>query len=169
MTQERARIKDIAFDIIKETGLINLSRLALCDRAKIKQGSFDHIMGCSFSVFVEELRQALPVDINAHPITKSRTNPALRKDHILDAAIKISAVGNYSTITRQEIADAAKVSTGLVARYFGTMQQVRRAVMRAARQRENLTIIAQGLVNNDPNALKAPNPLKERAMKSFYK
>ena len=163
-------IKDLAFEMVKESGLINLSRKALCERAKIKEGSFNHIMGCSFIEFTEQLRKALPVDEDApaHPVTKTRTNnPELRKDQILAAAVKISVDKNYSTITRQNVADAAGVSTGLVARYFGTMKQIRRSIMRSAIQNKNLKIIAQGLVNKDPNALKAPKPLQQQAIKAI--
>lgn len=166
----KTEIEDLAFEMIKESGLINLSRKALCERAKIKEGTFNHIMGCSFIAFTEQLRKALPKDeeVSVHPVTKTRTNnPQLRKDQILAAAVKISGAKNYNTITRQNIADAAGVSTGLVARYFNTMLQIRRAIMRSAIKNKNLKIIAQGLVNKDPNALKAPKPLQQQAIKAI--
>jgi len=171
MKSEREQIKDAAFELVKESGLINLSREELCERVNIKQGSFANIIGCSFSDFVEELREGLPDDENVavHPVVKSRTNPKDRKQQILNAAISVARDKNYSTITREDIANRAQVSTGSVARYFGTMCQVRRAIMRAAIQKEILPIIAQGLVGNDKNAEKAPAQLKEKAMKSYYK
>ena len=171
MKSEREQIKDTAFELVKENGLINLSREDLCERVNIKPGSFANVMGCSFSDFIEELREGIPADENTevHPVLKKRANPKDRKQQILVAAISIAGDKNYSTITRQDIADRAQVSTGLVARCFGTMCQVRRAIMRAAIQQEILPIIAQGLVSKDKNAQKAPEPLKQKAMQSFYK
>ena len=65
-----------------------------------------------------------------------------------------------------EIAKKAKVSPASVSRYFNTMKQLKRAIMRAAVKQEILPIIAHGLLNKDSQAKKAPTELKERAIKA---
>jgi molybdopterin-biosynthesis enzyme MoeA-like protein len=45
------------------------------------------------------------------------------------------------------------------------MKQMRRAIIREAIQRKSLVIIAGGLGINDPDAQKAPDDLKAKAVK----
>lgn len=152
----------LAKSMARETGLINLSRQALCDRAGIAPGSFSYYAGCTFNEFVAEIRDSL--DPHAlHPVTKARANPELRKGSILDAAVDLSCTHGYTNISRQQVADRAGVSTGLVTKYFGTMQQLRRAIIRAAITREIPEIIAQGLACSDRHVMKAPDELKAAA------
>lgn len=158
---KRERVKQTAIDMVEEAGLINLSRSALCARAGIPDGSFPHVMGCNFSEFVEELR-----DLCAgpqHVVTKNRANPALRKDQILNVAVTMATAVGYNKVTRDAVAEGAGVSMGLVTRYFGTMKNLRRDIMRFAIRNEVAEIIAQGLVNGDDHARKAPAELKAQA------
>lgn len=95
----------------------------------------------------------------------TRLQPQERKAQILKAALKIAVREGYSNIKREAIASEAGVAVGLINRYFNTMPQLKRAVMRAAIDREVLKIIAQGLVVNDPQARKASIELKQKAMR----
>lgn len=90
-----------------------------------------------------------------------------RTAQILAAALKLSVKGGYTRITREAIATAAGVSPGLVTHHMGTMEQLRRDVMREAIRVECLGVIAQGLVSRDRHALKAPPELQQRALASF--
>jgi hypothetical protein len=156
----------LAKTMAQETGLINLSRQALCDRAEIAPGSFSYYSGCTFNEFVAELKDEL-TDGRHIPVTKARANPELRKCSILDAAVDISRSLGYANISRQQVADRAGVSTGLVTKYFGTMQQLRRAIIRAAIAREIPEIIAQGMACSDRHVMKAPDELKAAARLSI--
>lgn len=98
---------------------------------------------------------------------KKRMQPDARRDLILDAAVELARVGDYTSIKREDIADRAEVSVGLVTKYFGTMVQLKRDVMRAAIRIEALSIIAHGLAVRDPHALKAPTELQQRAVASL--
>lgn len=161
---KREKVKTVALAMVKEAGLINLSRRDLCDRAGIPDGSFPHVMGCNFCEFVDELKTE-QVDEIAFPVNKSRVaNPALRRAQILQAAMTVAAKVGYGHATRDAIAAEAGVTAGLVTHYFETMTQLKRAVMRAAIQFEVLEIIAQGLANGDANARKAPAELKAKAV-----
>lgn len=102
-----------------------------------------------------------------------------RRAQILSAAMKLAVKRGYQNVTRDEIAAAAGVSAGLVNKYFSTMPQLRRDVMRAAVRAastgqpgtavipEMLTIVAQGIVARDRHALKAPDIVKNAALASY--
>lgn len=96
-----------------------------------------------------------------------RLNPALRKEQILEAAIELAIKNGYQHVTRDTIASHAGVTYSLVTHYFNTMPQLKRAIMRAAISREIVEIIAQGLASRDPQALKASDELKQRALQSL--
>ena len=160
---DKEQITLIAIEMVKKDGLINLSRRELCERAGIPDGSFPHVVGCTFSEFVESLK-TLTDNIIIHPVVKSRADPTLRKDQILNVALDLAKGHGYHKITREAVAYHANVSAGLVSRYFNTMKQLRRAVMRAAIHREIPEIVAQGIANNDDHAKKAPVELKQKAL-----
>lgn len=159
---KREHVKKTAVAMVKEAGLINLSRRQLCERAGIPDGSFPHVMGCNFAEFVEELRVD-GIEAAAYPVSKTRANPALRKGHILVVAVAMAKDVGYHKITRDAVAEAAGVSMGLVTRYFGTMTQLRRDIVRYAIREQVPEIIAQALANGDDHARKAPEELKMRA------
>jgi DNA-binding transcriptional regulator YbjK len=160
--KQRQKVKAAALKMVKAAGLINLSRRELCASAGIPDGSFPHVMGCTFAAFVDELRLE-DVDPPWKCVSKTRANPALRKDNILDAAVRLARVTGYNKITRDKIAESAGVSTGLVTRYFGTMSQLKTAIMRRAVKQRIAQIVAQGLANGDEHAKRAPAELKAEA------
>jgi hypothetical protein len=162
----RAEVKKVAIEMVKSVGLINLSRRELCERAEIADGSFPHIMGCTFLQFTAELKGEID-DTATHVVSKSRANPELRKEHILNAALSVAIERGYGKMTRDHIADTAGCSVGLVSKYFGTMLNLKRDVMRAAIREEELGIVAEGLATGDKHARKAPQELKEKAVALF--
>lgn len=159
----KEQIKHTAITMARETGLINLSRRELCKRIGIPEGSFAHYAGCSFGELFEEVRGVVGDSGDHHAVTRSRTNKDLRKRAILRSAIEVAKVRGITNLTREAVAAEAGISTGLITRYFSTMKQLRRAIMRAAVTGEHLEVIAQGLAVKDDQALKAPDELKRRA------
>ena len=97
-------------------------------------------------------------------MTKKRQNPEARKDQILVAAVELAKEVGYNVMTRDAIAIKAGVSMGLVTHYFETMTQLRRLVMRYARNNDIAEIVAQGIANQDEHARKAPPELKAKAI-----
>ena len=98
-------------------------------------------------------------------MTKKRLHPDDRKQQILTAAIRVAArPGGWAKLTRDAVAREAQCADGLVSKYFGTMTQMRRTVMRSAVLTENLAIVAQGLATGDPHAQKAAPELKAQAL-----
>lgn len=96
-----------------------------------------------------------------------RMKPKDRSAAILDAAITVTTRAGINGMRLQLVADEAECSTALVMIYYSTMTKLRRAVMRAAISRELLPVIANGVVNQDPTALKADPVLRRKALASL--
>ncbi len=97
-----------------------------------------------------------------------RMKPEARRDDILRAALQIASNGtHYLKVTREQIANVAKVSGPAVQYHFKTMTQLRKQLMRAAVKQECLPVIAQGVVSRDTVALRAPDDLKLRAVQAI--
>lgn len=94
-----------------------------------------------------------------------RLKPDARRAAIVDAAIKLSEGTHYLQVQRKQIAVALGVSPPAITYHFGTMEQIRDAVMCEAVKQENLAVIAQGLGARDAIAVRAPNELKKRALR----
>ena len=78
--------------------------------------------------------------------------PKSRKTEILDAALTLARNIGYQAITREALANQARCSEATISLYFGTMPQLRRAIMSAAVARDDLIVIAQGLAVGDAKA-----------------
>ena len=92
--------------------------------------------------------------------------PADRTDALLTTALQLAARHGYHTLTRESIALAAGVSPALVSARLGTMDAMRRSVMRAAVTRRCVGVVAQGLSVRDKHAMKADKEL--RALAAAY-
>ena len=88
-----------------------------------------------------------------------------RKSEILDAALSLAASRGLAAVTGPKVAEAAGVSRPLVANYWGTMTQLRRAVMRAAVKRECLPVLAEMIATRA--SVKVPDVLRDRALESL--
>jgi len=162
-------IRTIAINLAKTDGLINITRVGLCEAAGIPDGSFAHVVGMTFGEFIESLRTD-PAVQSASPagrLNRRRTNRELRKEHLIESGIRVAGRVGYRAVTKILIAEEAGVSHALVNRYFHTMNQVRQAIMRRAVQLEIPEIVAQGLADRDTQALKAPEELKRRALQTL--
>lgn len=89
-----------------------------------------------------------------------RLSPNVRTDQLLDVALDLAARDGYASLTRDGIAAAAGVSGGLVTARLGTMEAIRRSVMRRAVQRRVARVVAEGLVARDAHAGKADDALR---------
>jgi|SRR5208282_5843763 len=99
----------------------------------------------------------------------TRMKPKDRQAIILDAAVRMSRNYGYQNVTRADVAGAAECSEALVSNYFGTMVQLRRAVVRAAIKQRDHAIILQAIAANDPHAKKIPTELKVESLASVIK
>lgn len=94
-----------------------------------------------------------------------RMTPQARRDQIWSVVMKLAKSNRYDQLTREQIAEAAKVSAATVSKYFGTMPNLRRDIMRDAVRNNVWQVIAQGVVAGDKQAMKAPAEVRAEAMR----
>jgi AcrR family transcriptional regulator len=93
----------------------------------------------------------------------SKLEARARAAQILAAAVEAARDHGYTRLTREQVAARIGVAPSLVPHYMGTMQSLRRKIMREAVRVECLPVIAQGLAVRDPHAMAAPVELRCRA------
>jgi AcrR family transcriptional regulator len=86
---------------------------------------------------------------------------------ILDAALFLASQQGYTNLTRGALSTSVKCSPALISKLFGTMPQLRRAIMSAAVARSELRVIAQGLVAGDSKAKRATAAVQREALESL--
>lgn len=155
MHHQRTKLLTEASTMAREIGLINVTRAALCERAGIKDGSFAHVAGMTFKQLVEQLRQQ-GVGLGAEETSATRvTNPKLRRQHILEAAVKAAQEIGYSKFTVTGVADRVGLSPNTINKYFGNRHQLKLAVMDYAVEHGVTEIIEDGCRIGDQQALNA--------------
>ena len=92
-----------------------------------------------------------------------RQQPIDRTRELLAVALRLAAAQGWRSITRDDIALAAKVSPALVSARLGTMEQMRRSVMRQAVATRCVPVVAQGLAMKDRQAMRADESLRAEA------
>ena len=95
------------------------------------------------------------------------SNERQRKTEILSAALELAKTEGLAGIRRDNVAERAGVATGLVNLHYGTMKQLRRAVVGEALRVRDLRVIAQAMAMGDPRALGAPEELRKAAALSI--
>lgn len=96
-------------------------------------------------------------------MTTKRLEPSVRTEALLQTALEVAQVKGWRKMTRECIAVAAGVSPALVSARLGTMEALRRSVMRAAVKRRIAAVVAEGLVAGDRHARGADADLKRAA------
>lgn len=160
-------LRSTAIQMAHEIGIINLTRIDLCKRLNIPDGSFTVIAGMSFTELIKEIRPLCNTKGMPKPDTNRRTDKETRIDHILSIAMGVAERNGFNKLSRATVAEESGVSDSLIAYHFGTMIEFRRKIMRQAIKEERLGIIAEGLAIRDSHAQKAPDELKTRALASL--
>lgn len=96
-------------------------------------------------------------------MTDARMTPAARTASLLKIALHLAAADGLHSLTHARIASAAGVTNGTVVGRLGTMDQVRRSVMRAAVRERCVPVVAEGLARRDRYATAACPALRELA------
>ena len=95
---------------------------------------------------------------------RRRLEPKDRKRELVDAGIVAARQVGFNNLRREDVARVAGCANGTLSLHFNTLGQFKRALMREAIKRGELRIIAEGLAIRDPNALKAPEDIKQKAI-----
>lgn len=96
-----------------------------------------------------------------------RLDPKERKQQLMDVAMELAREHGYDRVKRSDVARRANVTDSTISRYFNTMSQLHRDIMRQAIKRGDTIIVGQGLARKDKRALSAPKELRERAAASL--
>ena len=92
--------------------------------------------------------------------------PESRKAELLDTALVLARVVGYQNVERAQLAERCECSTGPVSKYFGTMKNLKRAIISHAIARADLIVIAQGIVAGEAKARAVKPELKRAAMEA---
>lgn len=165
MHKDKDKLVNAAVAMAKEIGLVNITRQDLCDRAGIKDGSFHYVAGCNFNDFIDEIS---PLTQGIKPLKSSRKNlkGSRRKEQILVVAVDLAKDHGYHKVTREQIAEQAGISKGLITNYY-SMDQLRAAIMKRAIKTEVVEIVAQGIANKDKRASKISEELRKKVVESL--
>ena len=87
-----------------------------------------------------------------------------RKEHILQAALTQAGRIGFQFLTRDGVAEEAGIAIGLVSHYYNPFDSLKKEVMQRAVRENRKSIVADGLLYNDPVALAAPTMIKEGAL-----
>lgn len=93
-----------------------------------------------------------------------KLKPEVRKEQIIKAAMTLAERDGYVNILRRDIAAEAGCGNGTINLHYGTMQQLRRDLIRHAIKQKNFVIIAQALMNRDPHVSDISDNLRHDAM-----
>lgn len=94
---------------------------------------------------------------------KRTRRPDTRPAEILAAAVSLARKHGYMLVSREQIATAAKCSPATVSHVFGTMRQMRRAIMGEAIRLRDPIIVAQGIALRDSRAIHVDAELRAAA------
>lgn len=100
----------------------------------------------------------------------NKSRAAKRHDKVLAAASALARVTGFQHITRSEVAARAGVAAASVSHAFGSMIDLKQAVLRHAIETEDVTIVAQGLTDRPgghPLVKDISDSLRERAARSL--
>ena len=64
--------------------------------------------------------------------------------------MKLSAKVGYQNITREQVAKEAGVGAGTVNLHYSSMKQLKKEIVRHAVRSDNIKVIAQAIVANEP-------------------
>ena len=146
----------------REVGLAYITRDAVARRAGVPPGSmcmFGSMRDIKQKVAQMDSSLQSPESLDRYEAARNQTDLA-----ILGAAVKLAATGRYDRLTRRDVAEAAGVSPARVSLFAGDMEGLRAAIMKAAVMDKVAVVVAQGLADRHPEAVAAPDELKQQAL-----
>lgn len=97
-------------------------------------------------------------------MTRRYLSRADRRSEILGAALRLAERTCWNRLGQREVAAEACCSMSLIHRCFGSLADLRDAVMARAVATKNTAVVLQGLALRDPVALAAPIELRRAAL-----
>lgn len=95
---------------------------------------------------------------------RTRMKPDDRREQLLAAALDEAEEVGYNFVRRDDIGARVGCTGSLLCRYYKTMPQLRRAIVRAAIRQRRLAIIAEALAAKSPLVSDIPEELRAAAL-----
>ena len=92
-----------------------------------------------------------------------------RREQVLAAALQSAILVPYYDLRREDVAAVAGMAPSNINSYFGTMGELRQAMLKRAIETENINVLKRALGRNEPLVEKMPKALKEKVVASFLK
>lgn len=86
---------------------------------------------------------------------------------LLETIMNMAEQGDYTRLTRTEIAKQAKVSVGLISYYFGTMVDLKKIIVREAVTRKHPRIVARAILSGYLRTKEVPKKMLDECKKLF--
>lgn len=94
----------------------------------------------------------------------ARLTPRIRCELILSAALKLaSEPGGWNKLTLVKIARECHCTHGLILHHFGSIDALKRKLVRTAIKQENFDVLIQALTADDPEAKRMRPLLRQKA------
>jgi len=156
------QLESAAKQLAQEIGKHNLTREAVCTRAKVAEGSFGYLTGTQFAPWLESLK--LPD--SDHPIVRSRLAPETRRGQILNRTKELSLERGYVNVEFEDIAKDLNITVELIKHYFPYRNVLIENIMNIAVTEQNYDLIAQGVMNHHPIAMELDVEVKTEAVRA---
>jgi AcrR family transcriptional regulator len=158
---KREQIFNAALEIAEESGVESVHGAEISQRTGIKQGALNYFYGSMDTLRNDVMKWAREngkfEDFqDPRYIDRRRASAKVRKKQLMAHALDLAIETNYREVTRDQIADAAGISTSLVTHYLGTLKSMRRDIVRAALADEIPEVIAQAIACKDPRVANLP-------------
>lgn len=93
-----------------------------------------------------------------------RMEPKDRLNGLLTHGIELAAKHGHAKVTLTMLAKAANVTHGLITHYFKSADEMRLGIVREAIDREDVRVVAQALLLEDPVNIEISDALKNKAI-----
>jgi DNA-binding transcriptional regulator YbjK len=159
----REEIRAAALELADEGGLHCVTAKGIADLVGIHADRLEEFSGYTLEELIDTIAPEYRDELDN--MKGKRVSPALRKWQIVVKAIGLSKHGGYFQVNFEEVAKAAGISTGLVKRYYPTVDTLRDAIVQKAIAVGDLDVIVQAMASRSPLVSDIPKELKEQAAK----
>jgi AcrR family transcriptional regulator len=98
-----------------------------------------------------------------------RKNPQVRYKEIINAGITLAEGMPLHEITREKVADQAGCAVSLINHYFGTVQDLKDAIIKKGVSTNNSKLIAAGFIANSKHVRNLSKGKRMAAINSFFR
>lgn len=154
--------------IARRDGLLNVTAGGLCHEFGCTITTLRKRLGMPFGKVLKRLHKiGVPLYKEGDTPVTLRTYPAIRRDYLIEAALSLAKRNKTYWLTRETLAAYAHVAPATVTYHLGTVDKMRKLIMREAVKRKVAEVVALGLAGGDSIARRAPADVRQAALDSL--